>query len=141
MGDGEPAGVTDLGEELFQAAAEPRGAGWLGYARARMESRATAAGGRGGAAAGLSPARSAKKSLQRLQHEKNAFNLTLDLRSVCRRRSTCHRGGLRRRSGRLRPGGRLDRFRLHDVDAALEIRAIFDDDARRADIEIGRAHV
>ena len=42
------------------------------------------------------------------------------------------RGGCR--CGRLRLGGGTGRFRLDDIDAALEVRAILDDDARRADV-------
>src|ERR1035438_3034781 len=91
-------------------------------------------GGAGGPPPACPPRDPRKNPLSGSSMTENAFNLTLHLRDACRPRGICH-GALRRRNGRLRLGRRhLDGLRLHDVDTPLEVGAILDDDARRADI-------
>src|ERR1019366_6319512 len=92
-------------------------------------------GGAGGPPPACPPRDPRKNPLSGSSMTKNAFNLTLHLCDAWRPRSIYH-GGLRRRNGRLRLGRprHLNGLRLHDVDTPLEIRAILDDDARRADI-------
>src|ERR1035438_134370 len=91
-------------------------------------------GGAGGPPPACPPRDPRKNPLSGSSMTKKAFKLTLHLCDACRPRGIRH-GGLRRRNGRLLLGRRhLDGLRLHDVDTALEIRAILDDDTRRADI-------
>src|ERR1035438_5023160 len=91
-------------------------------------------GGAGGPPPACPPRDPRKNPLSGSSMTKNAFKLTLHLCDACRPRGTRH-SGLRRRNGGLRLGRRhLDGLRLYNIDTALEIRTILDDDTRRADI-------
>ena len=58
---------------------------------------------------------------------------TLDLRELAAAGALAA-GAPARRAAPAALAERLGRFGLHDVDAALEVRAVLDDDARRADV-------